>query len=160
MPRESNWETDELDQIASDVKMGEELTHKLIMTKKKNHPSIFEWGIDLNIFNNDMNIAGDWRNEFREYLENPNKRVPHMTKAQAQKFVILERELYRKGFDGLLLKCLSFPNIMEVMKQVHGGVCGAHQSRVKMQWLIRRHDYFLSSILKDCITYSKGCQQC
>ena len=29
-----------------------------------------------------------------------------------------------------------------------------------MRWLIRRHDYFLSTILKDCITYSKGCQQC
>ena len=57
-----------------------------------------------------MNITRYWRAELREYLENPNKRVPHRTKAQAQNFVILERELYRKGFDGLLLKCLSFPN--------------------------------------------------
>ena len=63
-----------------------------------------------------MNITRDWRAELREYLENPNKRVPHRTKAQAQNFVILERELYRKGFDGLLLKCLSFPNNMEVMR--------------------------------------------
>ena len=47
----------ELAQIASSVKMGEELTHKLIMIEKKNHPSIFERGIDLDIFNNDMNIA-------------------------------------------------------------------------------------------------------
>ena len=29
MPRESNWEADELNQIASSVKMGEELAHKL-----------------------------------------------------------------------------------------------------------------------------------
>ena len=49
---------------------------------------------------------------------------------------------------------------MEVMKQVHEGVCGAHQSGVKMHWLIRRHNYFWPTILKDCITYSKGCQQC
>ena len=54
--------------------MGEELTHKLIMIEKKNHPSIFERGINLNIFNNDMNMVGDWRTEFREYLENPNLR--------------------------------------------------------------------------------------
>ena len=54
--------------------MGEELTHKLIMVEKKNHPSIFERGINLNIFNNDMNMVGDWRTEFREYLENPNLR--------------------------------------------------------------------------------------
>ena len=49
---------------------------------------------------------------------------------------------------------------MEVMKQVHEGVCGAHQARIKMRWLIRRHDYFLSTILSDCMNYTKGCQQC
>ena len=54
VPRESNWEADELSQIAFGVKMGEELTHKHIMIEKKNHPSIFERGIDLDIFNNDM----------------------------------------------------------------------------------------------------------
>ena len=63
------------------------------MIEKKNHPSIFERGIDLDIFNNDMNIAGDWRTKFREYLENLNKRVPHRLKAQAHNFVILEGEL-------------------------------------------------------------------
>ena len=52
---------DELAQTAFGVKMGEELTHKLIMIEKKNHPSIFERGIDLDMFNNDMNIVGDWR---------------------------------------------------------------------------------------------------
>ena len=41
VPRELNWEADELAQIAFGVKMGEELTHKLIMIEKKNHPSIF-----------------------------------------------------------------------------------------------------------------------
>ena len=53
------------------------------MIEKKNHPSIFDRGINLGIFNNDMNIVGDWKTNFREYLENPNKRVPHRTKAQA-----------------------------------------------------------------------------
>ena len=87
-------------------------------------------------------------------------RVPHRTKAQAQNYVLLEGEICRKGLDELLLKCLSFPNNMEVMKQFHEGVCGSYQSRVKMSWLIIRHNYFWSTILKDCITYSKGCQQC
>ena len=51
------------------------------MIKKKNHPSIFDKGINLDIFNSDMNIARDWRTKVREYLENPNKRVPHRVKA-------------------------------------------------------------------------------
>ena len=44
MPRESNWEANELAQIASSLKMGEELIYKLIMIEKNNHPSIFEGG--------------------------------------------------------------------------------------------------------------------
>ena len=67
MLRESNWVEDELSQIASSVKMGEELTHKLIVVGKKNHPSIFERGINLDIFYSDMNIAGDWRTKVIEY---------------------------------------------------------------------------------------------
>ena len=41
VPRESNWEADELAQISPGVKMGEEFTHKLIMIEKRNHPSVF-----------------------------------------------------------------------------------------------------------------------
>ena len=59
MPRESNWEADELAQIASGVKIGEEFTYKLIILEKNNHPSNFEMGIDLDIFKNYMNIVGD-----------------------------------------------------------------------------------------------------
>ena len=72
----------------------------------------------------------------------------------------MEGELYKKGLDGLLLKCLSFPDSMEVMKQVHEGVYGAHQVGIKMRWLIRRCDYFWPTIPSDCINYSKGYQQC
>ena len=79
------------------------------------------------------------------------------TKAQAQNFVLLKGELYIKGFDWLLLKYLSFTDNMEVMKQIYEGVFEAHQSGVKMRWLIRRHDYFLPKILRDYIIYSKGC---
>ena len=61
MPKESNLEADELAQISFGVQMGEELTHELIMIEKKDHPSTFERGIDLDIFNNDINIAEDWR---------------------------------------------------------------------------------------------------
>ena len=76
--------------------MGEELTHKCIMIENKNHPSIFERGIDIDIFNNDTNIARDWRTQFKEYLENPNKRVPYRMKAQAQNFVLLEGEIQKR----------------------------------------------------------------
>ena len=42
MPMESNWEADELAQVASGVKMSKELTHMLIVIGKNNHPLIYE----------------------------------------------------------------------------------------------------------------------
>ena len=137
--------------------MSEELTHKLIVIGKKNHPSNYERGIKLEVINTNTNVTGDWRIKIKEYLENPNRKVPHRVKAQSKNFVLMEGELYRKGLDRLLLIFLSFLDSMEVMKQVHEGVCGAHQVGIKIQWLIRRHGYFWPTILSDLINYSKGC---
>ncbi|CAL9011524.1 unnamed protein product [Prunus brigantina] len=66
-------------------------------------------------------------------------------------------ELYRKGSDGLLLLCPSAKEIEVIMAESHEGVCGAHQSGIKMRWLVRRHGYYWPSILKDCIEYAKAC---
>ena len=38
--REENWKADQLAQIASGMKMSEELTHKLVLIQKRSHPSI------------------------------------------------------------------------------------------------------------------------
>ena len=39
--------------------MSEELTHKLIMIGKNNHPSIYERGIRLEVISIDANVARD-----------------------------------------------------------------------------------------------------
>ena len=140
--------------------MSEELTHKLVVIGKRNHPSIYERGISLEVVNTYANVVGDWRIKIIEYLEDLNRQVPHRVKAHSQNFILMEGELYKKGLDELLLRCLFFLDNMEVMKQVHEGVRGAHQVRIKMRWLIRRHGYLWPIILSDCINYSKGWQQC
>ena len=56
--RESNWEADELAQVASGVKMSEELTHKLIMIGKNNQPLIYEWEIRLEVISTNENVVG------------------------------------------------------------------------------------------------------
>ena len=112
------------------------------MIGKKNHPSIYERGIILEVVGTDANVARDWRIKIKEYLEDPNRSIPHRLKAQSQNFVLLEEELYRKGPDVLLLICISFPDSMEVIKQVHEGFYRAHQAGIKMRGLIRIHGYF------------------
>ena len=59
------------------MKLSEELTLKLIVIGKKNHLSIYKRGIKLEVVSVDANVVEDWRNNIKEYLQEPNRRVPH-----------------------------------------------------------------------------------
>ncbi|XP_073279540.1 uncharacterized protein [Primulina huaijiensis] len=101
-------------------------------------------------------ISGD----FQLVLESTGRDIPHGLKMKPLNYVLVVGDLYRKDLDGLLLRYIGFLEALEIMKQVHEVVGGAHQSGVKMRWLIRRYGYYWPSILKDCIKYAKGCQPC
>ena len=94
------------------------------------------------------------------YLENPTEPSERKTRMRAVHYVIFDKELYKKGQDDLLLRCLGKHEAMLAMAEVHEGICGAHQAGVKMRWMIRRHDFYWPTILTYCIKYAKGCQAC
>ena len=73
--------------------------------------------MQVKTFNYDLNVVGNWHVEIKDYLESFVKKdyfesfvkkVPFKVKAQALNYILLEGKLYRKTFDGLLLRCLIF----------------------------------------------------
>jgi hypothetical protein len=72
----------------------------------------------------------------------------------------LEDELYYRTIDGVLLKCLDEEEDKILMGDIHEGVCGAHQSAFKMNWVIRNNNYYWPTMLEDFFKYYKGCQEC
>jgi ribonuclease HI len=72
----------------------------------------------------------DWRTEIISFLQGNclsndeayNKRM----EARTRPYVILEGELYKRGVCSPLLKCLSRTEGMELMKEIHAGLCGSH----------------------------------
>ena len=104
--------------------------------------------------------ADDWRKGIVDYLRNPSKRVDRKIRFQAIKYVLLEEELYYRTIDGVLLNCIDRKEAKVLMGEIHEGVCGSHQSTYKMKWVIRRNSYFWPTMLEDCFTYYKGCQEC
>ncbi|GKV02584.1 hypothetical protein SLEP1_g15006 [Rubroshorea leprosula] len=75
--------------------------------------------------------------------------LPRQTGA-FQLFSTLRIKAVRRGHDELLLRCLGPYESFQMLSDVHDGICGAHQAGIKMRWLIRRHGFFWSSVLKDC----------
>ena len=104
--------------------------------------------------------ADDWRKEIVDYLKDPSKKVDIKIRFRAIKYVLLEEELYYRTIDGVLLKCIDKEEAKVLMGEIHEGVCGFHQSAYKMKLVIRRNGYFWPTMLEDCFTYYKGCQEC
>ena len=79
---------------------------------------------------------------------------------RARWYLIYQNELYRKGYDGLLLLCPNAKDEAVILNESHEEIYGVHQSGIKMRWLVRRHGYYWPTILKDCIEYARGCVKC
>jgi hypothetical protein len=71
-----------------------------------------------------------WRTEIISFLQGNclsdeevyNKRM----EARTRPYVIIEGELYKYGVCSPLLKCLSRTEGIELMKEIHAGLCGSH----------------------------------
>ncbi|XP_045809861.1 uncharacterized protein LOC123904219 [Trifolium pratense] len=186
VPRIENQEANDLAQIASGYKVSKAKLEQLIEIKEKlisNEPMQLELSIpklegaemspnDINNSDKEMNydelqilvidnlIDGDWRKPIVEYLENPIGSAPRKIKYRASNYVIIGNELFKKTLEGVLLKCLSENEAYIAISDVHSGACGSHQSGHKMKWLLVRQGMYWPSMLKDCIDFAKGCQDC
>jgi hypothetical protein len=58
------------------------------------------------------------------------------------KYTSLDDDLYQRTIDGMLLKCFREEQAKVVVQEVHDGICGAHQSAYKMNWLFWRSGFY------------------
>ena len=105
-------------------------------------------------------IDDDWRKPIVNYLENPDGTLCRKIKYRAFSYVIVGIELFKKTPEGVLLKCLGKTKAYMVVSNTHSGACGTHQEGHKMKWLLFRQGVYWPTILKDCIEFSKGGQEC
>jgi hypothetical protein len=76
------------------------------------------------------------------------------------KYTSLYDDLYQRTIDGVLLKCLGEEQAKVTVREVHDGICGAHQSTYKMNWLLWRSRFYWPTMMDDCIKYQNGCEAC
>jgi hypothetical protein len=105
-------------------------------------------------------IRTDWRLPLLECIRDPGKTMDKKIKWQALKYTSLDDDLYRRTINGVLLKCLGEKQAKVAVQEVHVGMCGAHQSAHKMNWLLRRTGFYWLTMMDDRIRYQKGCEAC
>ena len=92
--------------------------------------------------------------------EDPKEQVSIQRRAPNFHLDIPSKMLYRKSFNGVLLRCLSQQEAEETLKEVHAGLCGAHQAGPKLYDQIKRLGYYWPTMVADAMQFAKRCQQC
>uniref|UniRef100_A0A2N9HPJ3 Reverse transcriptase n=1 Tax=Fagus sylvatica TaxID=28930 RepID=A0A2N9HPJ3_FAGSY len=68
--------------------------------------------------------------------------------------------LFRKGFHGDPLRCLSLAESQTVMKEAHSGECGEHQGKKRLYQLLLTLGYYWPTMKKDTADFVKSCHTC
>ncbi|XP_020410280.1 uncharacterized protein LOC109946529 [Prunus persica] len=88
----------------------------------------------------------DWRHPIIEYLRQaklPNdSRKKAEVRRRATRFLYLNDTLYKRSFDGMLLRCLSKQDSTKALHDTHAGTCGAHQAGPKLSNQLKRLGYY------------------
>ncbi|XP_019167690.1 PREDICTED: uncharacterized protein LOC109163402 [Ipomoea nil] len=83
-----------------------------------------------------------------------------VTKLRAPSYVVSGDKLYKRSYNGTLLRCLYPDETKLVIKEVHEGVCSAHQGAYTIARRIMLQGYFWPKMLRDCAEYTKRCPKC
>ncbi|KAM1206144.1 hypothetical protein FF1_006824 [Malus domestica] len=131
VPRKENQMADALANLASSMTLGED--------EATNVPVCQRWVIPLvtEIVLSDTNVISilsvnveEWRQPLINYLEHrmllddPKRRSE--VRRRAHRFLYYKGTLYRRSFEGVLLRCLGEEEANQAMEEAHSGICGAH----------------------------------
>ncbi|KAG9449925.1 hypothetical protein H6P81_009890 [Aristolochia fimbriata] len=112
-----------------------------------------------------QNEVRDWREPIANFLRHkdtsrrPARTSPDSAKA-APKYVFIHDILYRRSYEGLLLRCLSKEEGLQVLKETHTrGSVGHTKAGPKLHLQTKRLGYYWPSMLEGAIEMARTCKQ-
>jgi hypothetical protein len=80
--------------------------------------------------------------------------------ARTRSYVIIEGELYKHGVCSPLLKCLSRAEGIELMKEIHAGLCGSHIGYRPLLGKVFRQGFYWPKAASDAAELVQKCENC
>jgi hypothetical protein len=96
-------------------------------------------------------IRADWRLPLLKCIRDLRKTADKKFKRHVLKYTSIDDDLYRRTIDGVLLNCLGEEQAKVAVQEVCDGICGAHQSAYKMNWLLQRLGFYWLTMMDDHI---------
>jgi hypothetical protein len=105
-----------------------------------------------------------WITEIRAYLKDnilPDDMVSTDRIARlAKRYTLVEGDLYRRGANGVLMRCITQEEGCDLLVEVHGGECGNHASSRTLVGKAFRHRFYWPIALQDAVELVKTCKAC
>jgi ribonuclease HI len=106
----------------------------------------------------------DWRTKIISFLQGNclsddeayNKRM----EARTRPYVKIEGELYKHGVCSPLVKCLSRTEGIELMKEIHAGLCGSHIGSRPLLGKVFRQEFYWPKTASDATDLVQKCENC
>ncbi|KAM1514561.1 hypothetical protein ACFX10_013760 [Malus domestica] len=151
VPRKENQMADALANLASSMTLGEDEAANVPICQRWVIPLVTEMVLsDTNVISILPVNVEEWRQPLISYLEHgilpddPKHRSE--VRRRAHRFLYYKGTLYRRSFEGVLLRCLGEEEANQAMEEAHSGICGAHQSGPKLHFQLKRMGYYWLSM--------------
>ncbi|XP_073045532.1 uncharacterized protein [Primulina eburnea] len=153
IPREENTEADTLAKLAAsltEVSTREILyCSKLVSSLEEETPPLRE---------------DSWMTPLIEYIKEgklPEDRTQAVKiRKQVPRFALLNDVLYRRSFQGPLLKCLSGEETEYVLREIHEGCCGEHLGGTALSRKVILAGFWWPQVNQDATRLVQKCQGC
>ena len=92
-----------------------------------------------------------------EHLDSRRKRALRLISAPYQ---LIDNILFKKNFEGVLLRCLERNEADSVLPQLHAGPAGGHFGGKNTTHKILKAGYYWPNLFKDAYSFARKCQEC
>ncbi|KAL0407721.1 UNVERIFIED_CONTAM: Gag-Pol polyprotein [Sesamum radiatum] len=105
-----------------------------------------------------------WKEEIIRFLtdgiEPENQKDAKALRRKASRFVMIDGELYKRGFSQPFLKCLTPEEGNYVLREIHEGMCGNHLGGKALAGKSLRQGFFWPKMLQDAHELVRRCRAC
>jgi ribonuclease HI/transposase InsO family protein len=105
-----------------------------------------------------------WISRVRDYLKDNFLPKDHATAERivrmAKRYTVVEGDLYCRGANGILMRCITQEEGRDLLAEIHGGECRSHSSSRTLVGKAFRHGFYWPTALQDAADLVRSCKAC
>jgi hypothetical protein len=105
----------------------------------------------------------DWMSPIKAYLDNQpisddNAEIERIAR-KSRMYHLIDGVLYKQGANDMKMNCISKDECIQLLREIHNGVCGAHSSWRSIVGKAFRHGFYWPTAKDDAMKIVTKCKE-